>query len=198
MQFLALCALVTAVALCRRFSFAIPFGFILTGFTLLVANISKMDPQITQLMPVLVSPWLSAHVSVIMIAYCLLAFIMLDGVLALILISHENCTEQVKQLTLLSRLLLYPAVFLLTIGIFLGAVWANVSWGRYWAWDPKEVWALVAFMVYGAAFHRRTLPWLRRPLAFHLYMVAAFLVVLMTYFGVNYLLGGMHSYANPS
>ena len=195
MQFLALCTLVTAVALCRRLSFAIPFGFILAGFTLLVAHISKMDPQITQLMPVLVSPWLSAHVSVIMIAYCLLAFIMLDGVLALILISHESCTEQVKQLTLLSRLLLYPAVFLLTIGIFLGAVWANVSWGRYWAWDPKEVWALITLLIYAAAFHTSSIKAFARPRFFHIYMVGAFLAVLMTYFGVNYLLGGMHSYA---
>ena len=195
MQFLALCTLVTAVALCRRFSFAIPFGFILAGFTLLVAHISKMDPQITQLMPVLVSPWLSAHVSVIMIAYCLLAFIMLDGVLALILISHESCTEQVKQLTLLSRLLLYPAVFLLTIGIFLGAVWANVSWGSYWSWDPKEVWALITLLIYAAAFHTSSIKAFARPRFFHIYMVGAFLAVLMTYFGVNYLLGGMHSYA---
>ena len=100
------------------------------------------------------------------------------------------------QLTLLSRLLLYPATSLLGIGIILGAVWANVSWGSYWSWDPKEVWALVAFIVYGIAFHTRSLPWLQRPRTFHIYMVLAFAVVLMTYFGVNYLLGGMHSYAN--
>lgn len=97
---------------------------------------------------------------------------------------------------LLSRLLLYPAVFFLGAGIFLGAVWANASWGRYWAWDPKEVWALITFMVYGAAFHARSLRIFRSPLFFHIYMVAAFLTVLMTYFGVNYILGGMHSYAN--
>ena len=100
-----------------------------------------------------------------------------------------------ETITVLSRLMLYPAVLLLAIGIFLGAVWANVSWGTYWSWDPKEVWALVTMIVYGIAFHRNSLPWLRRPLAFHLYLFFAFLTVLMTYFGVNYLLGGMHSYA---
>ena len=195
MQFLALCTLFTAVILCRRFPFAIPFGFILAGFTLLVSNIGKMDPQITQLMPVLVSPWLSTHVSAIMIAYCLFAFIMLDGGLALILMSRKECSGQVRQLTILSRLLLYPAVFLLTVGIFLGAVWANVSWGRYWAWDPKEVWALITLLIYAAPFHTHSIKAFARPRFFHIYMVGAFLAVLMTFFGVNYLLGGMHSYA---
>lgn len=112
---------------------------------------------------------------------------------------REGCearTEQVEQLTILSRLLLYPATFFLGAGIFLGAVWANVSWGRYWAWDPKEVWALITFLVYGAAFHGQDLRFFRNPLFFHLYLILAFLTVLMTYFGVNYVLGGMHSYAN--
>ena len=204
MQFVALVVLLTACLLERRFPFVRPFGFLLSGFTLLVAHLGEMNPQITPLMPVLASPWLSWHVSLIMISYALFAFICLNGLLAAGLMARPQhrhdalVRERVEQLTLLSRLLLYPSTFLLGIGILLGSVWANVSWGSYWSWDPKEVWALVAFMVYGAAFHRRTLPWLRRPLAFHLYMVAAFLVVLMTYFGVNYLLGGMHSYANPS
>ena len=103
--------------------------------------------QITPLMPVLVSPWLSTHVSLIMMSYALFAFMMLNGILALCL------RRSARMLMLLSRLLLYPAVFFLGAGIFLGAVWANASWGRYWAWDPKEVWALITFMVYGAAFH---------------------------------------------
>ena len=98
-------------------------------------------------------------------------------------------------LTVLSRLLLYPAVLFLAIGIFLGAIWANVSWGTYWSWDPKEVWALITMIFYGLAFHRQSLSWLRRPRLFHLYMLFCFLSVLMTYFGVNYVLGGMHSYA---
>lgn len=193
MQFMALCILMIASLLQRRFPFMLPFGFLLSGFALLVSYLGQMNPQITPLMPVLVSPWLSIHVSLIMMSYALFAFIMLNGILTL---CYRRQGERVAQLTILSRLLLYPAVFFLGAGIFLGAVWANVSWGRYWAWDPKEVWALITFLVYGAAFHSQSLPVFRKPLFFHIYMVVAFLTVLMTYFGVNYVLGGMHSYAN--
>lgn len=185
----ALCALLTAALLRRRFPPLVSFGLLLAGFSLLVARLGQMDPYITPLMPVLSSPWLSAHVSLIMMAYALLAFLLLGGVCGLCL------PAEARRLMLLGRLLLYPAVFLLGAGIFLGAVWANVSWGRYWAWDPKEVWALITFMAYSVPFHGRSLRWLRRPRAFHLYLVVAFLTVLTTYFGVNYLMGGMHSYA---
>ena len=206
MQFMALCILLVACLLHRRFPFTLPFGFLLSGFALLVSYLGQMNPQITPLMPVLVSPWLSIHVSLIMMSYALLAFIMLNGILALCLRKKETENHitrgderqdnRVEQLTLLSRLLLYPATFFLGAGIFLGAVWANVSWGRYWAWDPKEVWALITFLVYGVAFHSQSLQIFRKPLFFHVYMILAFLTVLMTYFGVNYVLGGMHSYAN--
>ena len=189
MQFLALCVLVVAYLLRRRFPFVVSFGFLLSGFTLLVAYLGQLNPQITPLVPVLVSPWLSTHVSCIMIAYALLAFMWLNAVLG-ICVGRES-----ERLMLFSRLLLYPAVFFLGIGIFIGAVWANVSWGRYWAWDPKEVWALITFMVYALPFHAESLSCFRRPRFFHFYMLFAFLTVLMTYFGVNYLLGGMHSYA---
>lgn len=206
MQFMALCILLTACLLHRRFPFTLPFGFLLSGFALLVSYLGQMNPQITPLMPVLVSPWLSIHVSLIMMSYALLAFIMLNGILALCLRKKESENKisgndaiqdnRIEQLTLVSRLLLYPATFFLGAGIFLGAVWANVSWGRYWAWDPKEVWALITFLVYGVAFHSQSLRIFRKPLFFHIYMILAFLTVLMTYFGVNYVLGGMHSYAN--
>ena len=147
-------------------------------------------------MPVLASPLLSIHVAVIMIAYALLAFVMLNGVAALLLgAMRKDCGDEMKQLQTVSRLMLYPAVFLLAAGIFVGAVWANVSWGRYWGWDPKEVWALVTMLVYALALHPASLPWFRRPVFFHAFCVAAFLCVLVTYFGVNFLLGGMHSYA---
>ena len=189
MQFLALATLLLSGLFRRRFPFTLPFDFLLSGFALLVSWLGQMNPQITPLMPVLVSPWLSSHVSLIMMSYALFAFMMLNGVLALCL------RREALRLMLLSRLMLYPAVFFLGAGIFLGAIWANVSWGHYWAWDPKEVWALVTFMVYGVAFHARSLRCFRRPVFFHVYMIAAFLTVLMTYFGVNYVLGGMHSYA---
>lgn len=188
MQFLALTVLSLAALFHRRFPFALPFGFLLSGITLLVAHLGEANPQITPLMPVLHSPWLSSHVSFIMISYALLAFLMLNAAVALTVPRHAF------RLMLVSRLLLYPAVFCLGIGIFLGAVWANVSWGRYWAWDPKEVWALTTFMVYAVPFHVHSLRCLRRPRVFHLYMLLAFLTVLMTHWGVNTLLGGIHSY----
>ena len=203
MLFMALVLLVLAGLLQRKYPFAAPFGLLLSGFSLLVAYLGQRNPQITPLMPVLLSPWLSSHVSLIMMSYALLGFNMLNGILGLCLMhaaripgaGRQRHLRRLHQLTQLSRLLLYPAVFFLGIGIFLGAVWANESWGRYWAWDPKEVWALITFMVYGAAFHLQSVPVFRRPRFYHTYMVLAFLTVLMTYFGVNYVLGGMHSYA---
>ena len=95
----------------------------------------------------------------------------------------------------MGQILLYPAVFLLTIGVFIGAIWANVSWGTYWSWDPKEVWALITLIIYALPLHGQSLPLLRKPLFFHGYCIIAFLSVLITYFGVNFILGGMHSYA---
>lgn len=202
MQFVALAILLTSCLLQRRFPSARASGFLLSGFALLVSALGEMNPQITPLMPVLASPWLSWHVSLIMISYGLFAFTFLNGVVALCIAWKRGTGSpvargQIGRLTLLSRLLSYPATFLLGTGIVLGAAWANVSWGSYWSWDPKEAWALVSFIVYGISFHRRSLPFLRDPRLFHGYMVLAFGVVLMTYFGVNCLLGGMHSYANP-
>lgn len=192
MLFLAGCVLVLSCWLQRRFLFVLPFGFLLSGFTLLVAYLGEINPQITPLMPVLLSPWLSIHVSLIMIAYALYAYIFLNGILALCL---RHKPEQVERLMLFSKLMSYPATLFLGVGIFIGSVWANVSWGNYWSWDSKEVWALITFMIYGVAFHGTSLPWMRKPMHYHIYMVLAFLSVLMTYVGVNYFLTGMHSYA---
>lgn len=140
MQFMAWCTLLLTFLLQRKFAMLLPFGFLLCGLTLMVSMLGESNPQITQLMPVLQSPLLSIHVVVIMIAYSLLAFIMLNGVTAVILHqSQKECKEQIERLQIISQIILYPAIFLLAIGIFIGAVWANVSWGRYWGWDPKEV-----------------------------------------------------------
>ena len=192
MLFLAGCVLALSCWLQRRFLFVLPFGFLLSGFTLLVAYLGEINPQITPLMPVLLSPWLSIHVSLIMIAYALYAYIFLNGILALCL---RHRPEQVERLMLFSKLMSYPATLFLGVGIFIGSVWANVSWGNYWSWDSKEVWALITFMIYGVAFHGTSLPWMRKPMHYHIYMVLAFLSVLMTYVGVNFFLTGMHSYA---
>jgi cytochrome c-type biogenesis protein CcsB len=196
MQFMAWCSALLALVAMPKFRMALPFGYLICGFTLLVAMLGEASPRITQLMPVLQSPLLSIHVAVIMIAYSLLAFTMLNGVTALIIsrTRHDHDSE-VEYLQVVSRIMLYPAVFLLGIGIFIGAVWANISWGRYWGWDPKEVWALITMLVYAAALHTTSLSQLRKPIVFHTFMVVAFLTVLITYFGVNFLLGGMHSYA---
>ena len=161
------------------------------------------------LQPVLQTPLLGIHVSVIMLAYTLFAIIAINGIIGL-------CSKRLSPFTFqLSTILLYPAEFCLMAGIFIGAVWANMSWGRYWGWDPKETWALITMLVYALLLH---FPWLKRLTAkrsnsemvlhaepvqqcnghvvFHILSVIAFLFVLFTYFGVTYLLGGLHSYAN--
>ncbi|MCM1107623.1 MAG: cytochrome c biogenesis protein CcsA [Clostridium sp.] len=190
------CCAALSLIFARRFAAALPFGFLVCGLTLMVAMLGEANPQITLLMPVLQSPLLSIHVAVIMVAYSLLSFTLFNGLTALLLhaLSKRDSTEKLEHLQTVSHLLLYPAVFLLATGIFIGAVWANVSWGRYWGWDPKEVWALITLLVYASALHTSSLPLLRRPVVFHTFCVAAFLTVLVTYFGVNFLLGGMHSY----
>ena len=173
------------------------FAPLISSFCLLVAMLGGSSSQISPLMPVLQSPLLSVHVMTVMCAYALFALQLLLGIYALLghRFSLFTIHFSLERATALSQLLLYPAVFLLTIGIFLGAVWANVSWGNYWSWDPKETWALITLMVYAVPFHSTSIPMFRRPLVYHLYMVCAFLSVVITYFGVNYLLGGMHSYA---
>lgn len=178
----------------HKFPIILTFGLMLSGFLLLVCHLGQMDPKITHLMPVLSSPLLSIHVSCVMMAYGLLCITFACGSYALIVCRKANKTHLISQLSLLSQLFLYPALFLLTAGIFIGAIWANVSWGRYWGWDPKEVWALITMLIYALALHNTSIPWLRKPQHYHLYMVLAFLTVLITYFGVNFFMGGMHSY----
>ncbi len=192
MQFMSWATILISLLLARRSLLSLPFGILTAGLALMVASFGESNPQITQLMPVLASPLLSLHVAVIMIAYSLLAFLMLGGVMALILRRDQAV---VQRLHIVGQILLYPAVFLLTIGVFIGAIWANVSWGTYWSWDPKEVWALITLIIYALPLHGQSLPLLRKPLFFHGYCVIAFLSVLITYFGVNFILGGMHSYA---
>lgn len=194
MQFMALTVLVLTLVMQRKFALIFPFGLLLTGLTLMVSMFGESNPQITHLMPVLASPLLSIHVCVIMIAYSLLAFMMFNGITALFMEANGK-SEQSRSLYCISRVLIYPALFLLTAGIFIGAIWANQSWGRYWGWDPKEVWALITMMVYAIPMHKSIIPALQRPKPFHIFSVIAFMTVLMTYFGVNFLLAGMHSYA---
>ncbi|MBQ9666563.1 MAG: cytochrome c biogenesis protein CcsA [Bacteroidaceae bacterium] len=150
---------------------AIP-PLLVAGATLLVAHIGALDPQVTSLMPALQSPWLSSHVTTIMISYCLFA----------LLLFRPN------------RTMLIWAELLLGTGILLGSIWAKTAWGTYWSWDPKETWALISLIVYMYPLHTATLPWFRSESHQKLYLRLAFLTILMTYFGCNYLLTGMHSY----
>ena len=205
MLFMSLAIMAISGIIGRRFSLVLCMGLLLSGFTLLVAHLSDSNPQITNLMPVLNSPLLSIHVSVIMMSYALLGMTAIIAIIYFVLMllqaknsyaTNTNIARQTALLTPLAQLLLYPAVFLLACGIFIGAVWANVSWGTYWSWDPKEVWALITMMIYAVPFHPSlTGKLLQSSTRFHLFMLFAFMAVLMTYFGVNYFLGGMHSYA---
>ena len=193
MQFMAWATLIVTLVMQKRFLPVKQFGPLLSSFALLVAMITDGNPQITQLMPVLQSPLLSVHVMVIMFSYALFGLTALIGLQGLIA-HHRKQEEKEQQLAALSQFLLYPAVALIAIGIFIGAIWANVSWGRYWSWDSKETWALITMLIYSVPLHA-DIKWLRNAQHMHIYMLLAFLSVLMTYFGVNYFLSGMHSYA---
>lgn len=183
MNLMALVIGIVALLLSRRYPMMLPTGMLTMGFCLLVAMMSGSNPPVTNLMPVLNSPLLTLHVAVIMCSYALFFFVMMGGIAGLV----SNGEEYRRQ----NLLLLYPAVTLLSIGIIIGAVWANISWGNYWSWDPKEVWALITLIVYAIPLHPGLL---QRTKVFHLYCLLAFFSVIVTYFGVNFILGGIHAY----
>ena len=192
MLFMAWISMLLTLTLTRHFPVMKAFGPVVSSFCLLVAMLASGNPQITQLMPVLQSPLLTFHVVFVMLAYAILAIITLIAIQCLALRLRAS---EMERMTTLSQFLLYPAVAFLAIGIFIGAVWANVSWGTYWSWDPKETWALITLMVYAIPLHQSSLWQSRKPRSYHWFVLLSFLTVLMTYFGVNYFLSGMHSYA---
>ena len=187
MMLMAWLSTLAILLLHRRFPLIQPLGFLLSGFTMLLASRAGAGLQITPLMPVLRSPLLSFHVLSMMMSYTLFGLVTFNGIMG-VTVPSRDAGEKIRDVSLV---LLYPAVFLLAFGTFLGAVWANISWGRYWAWDPKETWALITLLVYSFTLHGN----FRNARFFHAYTIAAFVCVLVTYFGVNLLLGGMHSYA---
>jgi len=167
----------------------------------MVAHLSFMDPEITNLVPVLKSYWLTLHVSVITSSY---GFLGLGAILGLINIiffaivsgkNHKRIISTIQDLTIINYKALTIGLYLLTIGTFLGAIWANESWGRYWGWDPKETWSLITIIVYSFIIHARMIPGLKSLFSFNVMALFGFSSVLMTYFGVNYYLSGLHSYA---
>lgn len=174
---------------------------ILTGLILFVAHLNWLDPQVTNLVPVLQSYWLSIHVSMITASYGFLGLGALLGMITLILFILKNPHNEarlnlaIKELNAINEMSLMIGLVLLTVGNFLGGVWANESWGRYWGWDPKETWALVTILVYAVVIHLRMIKGAYNDFSFSVISLLAFTSVLMTYFGVNYYLAGMHSYA---
>ena len=191
MMLMAWFAMLAVILFSRKLPLIQPLGFLVAGFTMLMASRSSVSVEIMPLMPVLQTPLLSIHVVSMMLSYTLFGLVAFNGIMGVSVRSRE-VSERLKDVSLV---FLYPAVFILTFGTFLGAVWANISWGSYWAWDPKETWALVTLLVYGFTLHGDSLKCFRNPRFFHWFTIFAFLSVLVTYFGVNLLLGGMHSYA---
>lgn len=174
------------------FALATLFG----GTILFVSGLNWMDPQINPLVPVLKSPWLMFHVAVIVGAYGFFGISCLLGLVNLVMMSLKKpvLIQRIKELSIINEMSLLIGLALMTIGTFLGAIWANESWGRYWGWDPKETWALITMVVYAIVTHLHLMPFRNKLWLFNLSSVIAFYSVLMTFFGVNYFLSGMHSY----
>ena len=183
----------------NRMAFAL--ATIFGGIILFVSGLSWMDPQINPLVPVLKSPWLMFHVAVIVAAYGFFGISSLIGLTNLVLMlflrkgdGQLMVENRIKELSIINEMALWIGLALMTAGTFLGAVWANVSWGRYWGWDPKETWALITMIVYAIVLHLHLVKRWINLWSFNFLSVVAFLSVLMTFFGVNYFLSGMHSY----
>jgi cytochrome c-type biogenesis protein CcsB len=201
MIFISWATLLAGFIFSRKSAFALSATAVLASMTLMVAHLSFMDPEITNLVPVLKSYWLTLHVSVITGSYGFLGLGAILGIITLILLSlsndknRERISNTIDELTVINFKTLTLGLYFLTIGTFLGAVWANESWGRYWGWDPKETWSLITIIIYSIVIHSRRIPGMKDIFTFNLISLFAFSSVLMTYFGVNYYLSGMHSYA---
>ena len=188
------------LALGRKNNMTIAASTFVASMLLMIANWNWVDPAIGNLVPVLDSYWLMIHVAVIVGSYGPLTVAMILGLTSLILImlttkkNKSRMELNLKELTIINEIALTTGLVMLTIGNFLGGQWANESWGRYWGWDPKETWALISIMVYAFVIHTRLVPGLRGKWTFNFLSVVAFYSILMTYFGVNYYLVGLHSY----
>jgi cytochrome c-type biogenesis protein CcsB len=199
--FIAWAAILAGLIFSRKSGITISSTAILAALILQTAQLSWMDPQVTNLTPVLNSYWLVIHVAVITASYGFLGLGALLAVINLLLMTFEttkNSQQLESQINKLSRIIemtLIAGLYLLAIGTFLGGVWANESWGRYWGWDPKETWALVTVIVYAFILHMRLVPQLKGRLLFNIMSLLGFASIIMTYFGVNYYLSGLHSYA---
>ncbi|RLA78707.1 MAG: cytochrome C biogenesis protein [Epsilonproteobacteria bacterium] len=185
----------------KRSSMTLASTSILAGLILFVAHLNWMDPQVTNLVPVLNSYWLSIHVAVITASYGFLGLGSLLGFISILLFvfktknNNKQISLSIKELNAINEMSLMVGLVLLTIGNFLGGVWANESWGRYWGWDPKETWALVTILIYAVVVHIRFIKSIYSEFNFAVISLLSYTSVIMTYFGVNYYLAGLHSYA---
>ena len=185
----------------RRSDLTIASTAFVTSMILMVAHWSWMDPAIANLVPVLDSYWLMIHVSVIVGSYGPFTLSMILGLVTLILIilvnnkNKEVMALNIRELILINEMSLTIGLVMLTIGNFLGGMWANESWGRYWGWDPKETWALISIMIYAFVLHMRLIPKLKSQFTFTIASIISYATIMMTYFGVNFYLAGLHSYA---
>ena len=184
----------------RKSNLTIAATAFVASMILMIAHWNWMDPAIANLQPVLDSYWLMIHVAVIVASYGPFTLGMILGLVSLLLMTfttnhnRKKMLLNIKELTIINEMSLTVGLVMLTIGNFLGGMWANESWGRYWGWDPKETWALISIMIYAFVIHMRLIPGLRGRFAFNFASIAAFSSIIFTYFGVNFYLSGLHSY----
>jgi len=201
MIYIAWATILSGLIFVRRSEITLSVTALLSSLILSVAGMSWMDPEITNLVPVLKSYWLIVHVAIITASYGFLALGALLGFLNLLLMNlkskrnYKRLNLTITELSYIIEMTLIIGLFMLTIGTFLGGVWANESWGRYWGWDPKETWALATVVFYSFVVHMRFIPGFRGNFAFSFAALISYSFVMMTYFGVNYYLSGLHSYA---
>lgn len=204
MVYVSWASMLAGIIFGRKYPMVIGTAAMLAGIILFVAHLNWMNPEITHLVPVLDSYWLMIHVAIITASYGFIGMSAFIGLLVLLLycISNAENSKNIKglilQLTAISEMSVTIGLYLLTIGTFLGGVWANESWGRYWGWDSKETWALITVVIYSFIAHMRLIPGLKGIYNYTIASVLGFASVLMTYFGVNYYLSGLHSYGRGS
>ena len=200
--YVAFATMLFGLYLGRKSALTIAATTFVTAIILFVAGMNWLDPEIANLQPVLNSWWLLVHVSIIVASYGPLTLGMILGIFALFLIlfttkkNKKKMDLNIKEITIINEMAVTVGVVMLTIGNFLGGMWANESWGRYWGWDPKETWALISIMIYAFVLHMRLIPGLRGKYTFNLWTVISYASIMMTYFGVNFYLAGLHSYAS--
>ncbi len=202
MIYVAWSAVIFGIIFGRKSNFTLASATFVSSIILSIAHMNWLDPSIANLQPVLDSYWLMIHVAVIVGSYGPFTIGMILGIVALFLTMLSNkknrqiMSKKLEELTIVNELSLTIGLIMLTIGNFLGGMWANESWGRYWGWDPKETWALISIIIYAAVLHLRIIPKLGSKWLFNLMSILAFASIMMTYFGVNFYLTGLHSYAS--